>query len=85
MGGQVVTWASLATNIPAAIWPISASEAMEGMKQGLTISHRVRMRYRANMKASLRLKYGNRYFNIVSIINVQEANRTLDLLCKEAA
>lgn len=85
MGGQVVTWVTLATAIPAAIWPVSAVESIKTMGMILTISHRVKMRYRANMKASYRLKFGDRYFNIVSIINPNEANRWLDLLVKEAA
>lgn len=84
-GGQVVTWVTLASSIPCALWPVSAVESIKTMGMILTISHRVKMRYRANMKASYRLKFGNRYFNIVSIINAGEQNRWLDLLVKEAA
>jgi SPP1 family predicted phage head-tail adaptor len=84
MGGFVVSWSTLATSIPAALWPVSASEQVKAMGMDVTISHRIKMRYRANMRPSFRIRYGNRYFNIVSIINVGEQNKELDVLCKEA-
>jgi len=36
-------------------------------------------------KSSWRLKFNNRYFAIVSVVNPGEKNEYLDLYCKEAA
>ncbi|OPX99508.1 MAG: Phage head-tail joining protein [Syntrophorhabdus sp. PtaB.Bin047] len=84
MGGFTVTWAE-AFSCYAAVWPVSAKETAQAMAETMTISHRIRIRYRDGIRSSWRLKLGNRYFNIVSIINPNEAGRWLDIMCKEAA
>ena len=83
MGGNISTWEDEAT-VSAGIWPVSASEQVQAMQNVMTISHRIRIRYRSILKASSRIKYGERYFNIVSVVNPNEENRLLDLICKEA-
>jgi SPP1 family predicted phage head-tail adaptor len=84
MGGNISTWEDEAT-VWAAIWPISASEQVQAMQNVMTISHRIRIRYRTILKPSWRICFGTRYFNIVSIINPDEKNQMLDLICKEAS
>ena len=83
-GGFTVTWAT-AAEVYAAIWPISAKETVQAMGQAMTITHRIRMRYRANIRSSWRIKHGSRYYNIVSIINPNMDRKWLDILVKEAA
>lgn len=85
MGGFTATWADVATSVPAAIWPISANETVQAMATGMTITHRIRIRYRAVFKPVWRLSWANRYFNIVSVIDPNMDHRYLDLMCKEAA
>lgn len=84
MGGSTVTWTDAAT-VWAAIWPVSASETIQVNQASMTITHRIRIRYRSVLKASWRISWANRYFNIVSIIDPNMAHRWLDILCKEAA
>lgn len=84
MGGFTTTWVDLAT-VWAAIWPVLANEQIQTMQSVMVTTHRIRMRYRGNVKISDRIKYGNSYFDIVSIINPNMKNRILDLLCKEAS
>jgi SPP1 family predicted phage head-tail adaptor len=84
LGGYTTAWVRAAT-VFAAIWPTSANEITAANATSMVVSHRIRIRYRSVLKASWRIKYGNRYFNIVSIINPNEANKMLDLMCKEAA
>jgi len=83
MGGFTETWNTIAT-VWAAIWPLSATETVQSMQTGMTISHRIRIRYRSTFLPFWRLKFGNRYFNIVSILNPNEKNEYLDLMVKEA-
>lgn len=83
MGGFVTIWTDAAT-VFAAIWPVSASEQVQAMQTVTTISHRIRIRYRSNLKASWRIKYGLRFFNIISIINPNMENKILDIMVKEA-
>lgn len=83
MGGNTVAWGTEA-QVWAAIWPTSAREQIEGGQQTMTVSHRMRIRYRSDVASDWRVKYGDRYFSIVSIINPNEKNAMLDLLCREA-
>ena len=83
MGGFTSTWTDGDT-IWAAIWPISASEMIQSMQSELVVTHRIRIRYRKAFRATYRIKFGNRYVNIVSVLNPSERNEWLDLLCKES-
>ena len=84
MGGFTTTWVDAAT-VWAAIWPVSASETIQAAQATMTITHRVRIRYRSVLKASWRVSWAGRYFNLVSTIDPNMAHRWLDLMCKEAA
>lgn len=84
MGGWVTSWAD-AAHIWAAIWPVSASEQVQDAQTVMTISHRIRIRYRSDVRSSWKIKYGDRYFTIVGLIDPNEKHALLDLLCKEAA
>ena len=85
MGGITETDITVASSIPAAIWPTSAKDITAMNSTTMIISHRVRIRYRSVLRSSWRLKFGNRYFAIVSIIDPNEEHKMLDLMCKEAA
>lgn len=83
MGGFTILWITQYSGIYAAIWPVSAREQIQADQIAMSITHRIRMRYRRVLKPDWRIKYLNRYFNIISIINPNESNKMLDLLCKE--
>lgn len=82
MGGFSETWADDA-EVWAAIWPKSASEQIQSMQAVMTISHRIRIRYRSTLKPSWRINFGTRYFNIIEIINPNERGEWSDIMCKE--
>jgi SPP1 family predicted phage head-tail adaptor len=82
MGGFANTYSTLFDEF-AAIWPVSAKEQMQAGQMTMAITHRIRMRYRRVFKPDWRIKYGNRYFSVGSIINPNEENKILELLCKE--
>ena len=84
MGGFSVVWKDEAT-VWCALWPVSAKEQVEAMQTVMTITHRIRIRYRDGVSPAWRVKFGDRYFAIVSIVNPNEAEKQLDLLVKEAA
>lgn len=83
MGGFTTIWVDVYT-VFAAIWPLSATKVKENMQMGLNVTHQIRIRYKSTIKASWRGKFGNFYYNIVSIINPNMKNEQLDLVCKEA-
>ena len=84
MGGFTTAWVD-AASVWAAIWPVSASETIQAAQATMTITHRIRIRYRAVLKAGWRISYAGRYFNLVSIIDPNMDHRWLDIMCKEAA
>ena len=84
-GGFVKTWVSVTPDLWAGIWPVSAKEVVQDNQTAWIISHRIRIRYRRGVKVTHRIKYKNRYFNLVSVINPNEDCEWLDLLAKETA
>lgn len=85
MGSFTETDVTIASDIWAGIWPISAAETVQSLQPTMTISTRIRIRYRSVLRASWRIRFGHRYFNIVSIINPNEKNEFLDIMAKEVA
>lgn len=84
MGGASVTWTKKA-EVWCAIWPVNATTQIQSGQQAGSITHRIRMRYRLDLRATWRLRYGTRYFAILGIVNPNERGAMLDLLCKESA
>lgn len=82
------TPATIATNLPASIAPQDARVAaqLEGLGAGgvvNTITHVVGIRYRADVRVSDEVLFGARTFEIVRVLNPEERNRELQLLCVE--
>jgi len=85
MGGFTTTWAAITgmASVPAAIWPLSAKESLDAMKLELTVTHKIRIRYRSGITAANRILFGSRTFNIISMINPDEKNKMIDFLAIE--
>lgn len=67
----------------AAIYPLSSREIFQAGVISNETSHKIYLRYSPLIKNDMRIKFNNRYFSIISIINFEEKNRELQLLCKE--
>ena len=89
MGGFTKAWSTVTGlgSLRAAIWPISARERIENQQIEHEISHRIRCWYRSGIEPENRVKYTyggvTRYFQIKSIINVDEEHRVIDMTCEE--
>jgi SPP1 family predicted phage head-tail adaptor len=81
-GATTDSWA-LFTTLWAAIEPLSGRELLQAQQIQADITHRVRFRYVSGVTAKMRVLYGSRIFNILSIINPEERNREITLACKE--
>lgn len=79
-----VEWEEFAT-IWAAILPLSGREIIQAEQLKSEITGRVKMRFMPGISPEMRIKFGNRIFNIAGIINTNEANRELILMVKEVA
>jgi len=81
-GASVTTWATLVKTY-AAIWPLRGKEFFEAQQLGGEISHRVRLRYYPGLSIKDRILWGSRYLKINSIINLDERNAELEMMCTE--
>lgn len=83
-GGYVLAWTDLAT-VWARLMPVSGRESLAADRLEARVTHRVTMRWRAdlNLSAALRLKIGARLFNIHAVFNEGERDRTAILLVEE--
>ena len=83
MGGFTTSYSDIYSDLRASIWPLSASERISNDKIELSITHRIRVRYRSGIKADMKVVFGSREFNIKSIINSEMRNIMLEMLCEE--
>lgn len=82
-GTNTITWSTLHSNIAAKVTPSIGRQYFEAKAIQSEITHKISMRYIANISPKFRIKFGNRYFNIISRINVEERNLELVFYCSE--
>ena len=81
-GGQTETL-ELVCKTWAAIWPVNAKEMRENMRTESKATHTVPVRFRPGIKHAMIVCFGIRTFEIKGIINFEERNIVLDLVCEE--
>jgi SPP1 family predicted phage head-tail adaptor len=84
--GEVIVsddeWMDVKT-VRAGIYPISGSEFFAAETYNSEVSHKVNLRYIPGITPDMRVQFKDRAFRIISIVNFQERNIMLQLLCKE--
>lgn len=80
MGGQAISWTDLAT-VRAHVKPLSGREALQAMQLQASITHRVYMRYRADLTAADRLLMRGQPLQIRAVLNLEMRDRWLELSC----
>lgn len=81
-GESTQTW-SLFVRVYGAIQGIGGREYIISDVKNAEVDYRIFAEYVDGVKPNMRVKFGNRYFAIKNVINVDELNRELQLLCKE--
>lgn len=81
-GGNVMAWVTINT-VWASIEPISGKEQLQAGKLTGSTMYRLRMRYDSAITPAMRFMFGSRIFNIRSILNVDERNRTMEIIAEE--
>lgn len=89
-GSQIIAWSTFAT-VYASIEPQSGQERLFGDQLQEPITHKITVRYRRDLTFKNRLVYSftnqgvsnTRYFNIRRVINVDNRDKYLELLCVE--
>lgn len=81
LGGYDDSWKDVAT-VWAQISPVSSREYFGQVREN-TVSHKVYCRYRAGISPQMRIKFGSRIFRVVSVLNWEERNEGLTIMCEE--
>ena len=81
-GAEVETWSDFA-DVWASIEPLIGREYMAAKQLTADVSHKIRIRYIEGLSPTMRVVFGTRTFEIVSIINVQERNKELVIMATE--
>lgn len=77
--GQWVLFAE----VSASIVPLSGRELIRAKQVELETDTEITIRYLDGLSPKMRIVYRDRVFEILSIINTEERNRELRLLCSE--
>lgn len=85
-GAPTQTWATLANgaNLFAEILEEAGREQIQAGQVNPQRPVTVRIRYLAGVTAQQRVLYGSRTFQIMSVVNVNERSRELELTCLES-
>lgn len=82
-GGFTRSWADTIT-VAAMIKPLNGFERAQGRQLEAAASHKITIRYRTGLSTKQRISYGGRYFDIASIINLDEANKYIEIMALES-
>jgi SPP1 family predicted phage head-tail adaptor len=80
--GHTVTWKDVVT-VWASVEPISGREYFYAHQISTEVTHRVKIRYRNDVNTKMRIKFGLRILEIISILSLGEESKVLEILCKE--
>lgn len=81
-GAVVTKWRTLAT-VWADVRPISGREYFSAQQVQSEITTQIWLRHLDGVLPTMRVKFGSRTLEIVSVLNTQERNISLQLMCKE--
>ncbi|WP_419767245.1 phage head closure protein [Arcobacter sp.] len=65
------------------IIPISGSEKYMSNQRYSESTHKIKCRYIPGIDTKMSIKYGDRTFDIISVINVGERSKELEIIAKE--
>lgn len=86
-GGYTEAWGELGGPGRGKVWArvnaLSGSEGYRAQQVQASLSHEVEIRYRPDVTARARVSYGGRYLYVTAVLNPEERNERLRLLCEE--
>lgn len=82
-GGETVSWTDVAM-VWMSLRPLSGRELYAAQQAHAETTHKAVMRYMAGVTPNDRLKYGDRIFDMISVLNHEEKNGYLIIEAKES-
>lgn len=81
-GQEEDSWTTVDT-VWAAVEPLRGREFLEAQREGAEVTTRIVMRHQDGVVPAMRISWGSRMFDVLSIISVEERGRELQLMCRE--
>ena len=81
LAGYQDDWIDIAT-VWAQISPVSGREFLTQIRETM-VTHKIYCRYRPGVTPRLRIKFKDRIFRIISVLNWDERNEGLTIMCEE--
>lgn len=81
-GGVAATYSTFAATW-AEILPVGGSEQFRSQQTFPEGTHTLRIRYRSGVTPKMRILFGTRAFDILSVRNLEERDREMELICLE--
>lgn len=81
-GWNAPSWDDFAT-VWAQVEPLSGREYYFAAQVKADLTHRVGIRYLAGLTEEMRVKFGDRYLEIETIIDIKELHKFMEILCRE--
>jgi SPP1 family predicted phage head-tail adaptor len=82
-GAETEGWNDKAS-VFASITPISGKEYFASQQLNAEVTTKITIRYLEGITPKMRVVFGDRIFEIVSVLNFEERNVELNLMCKES-
>lgn len=82
-GASTQEWITFLNRIRALVEPLSGKEFFAAQQVNAEITHSIKIRYRTGIKPAMQVKFGVRYFDIKSVIDIKEERREMYLMCVE--
>ena len=82
-GGGISSIYSDSQTVQASIKPLNGKEVYKQGKLQDQVTHEIMIRHNSSVTAKDRIKFGSRFFNIRSVINVDERSRYMKILAEE--
>ena len=84
-GETTASWETFKTNLPAKVEPLTGRDLFNAQQVQPDITHKVTIRYTADLTAKMRVIFGERTFHVEGPPkNYQERNIFLEMMCREA-
>lgn len=81
-GASTQSWKRVAT-VWADVRPLSGREYFSAQQVQSEVTTQIWLRHIEGIKPTMKVKFGKREFEILSVLNTQERDVSLQLMCKE--
>ena len=80
-GAQIISWSSFGIDRWADVEPLQGREYFAGQQFNSKVDTKFILRYVAGVTPKMRILYNSLSYDIESVINVDERNRELQIMC----